>query len=1368
MKPIFAKIIACGAAAAAVCAGGVWLALAYRAGGGFTPGTGAPAMQNNQLLFPESNAAASENGDQPGEKDSFWQQDEAGKNQVGQGENGGYLFDRVQQTDSTYTVNTAQGAAGAGSADIVYDIVNGGKADAVISGSAGQGTGGTANGSGSTGSGPVPAATPAPAPEPETPAAPLPGSYDPEPAEKQPTSGGGLQVLPYSEKAAAQYTQPPTVSVQDRGFGACAFLYGGQTITEKTVFSALNAEVIFDKQSGVIYYWTFEDLGENGYIKIDDISFDDGEVWLSQTRGEAIFPAEIPQQLPSKQLQIKVSYRLKKTDGWTRYTANGSDSICCAISDSRVFVLNKRLEAQDISLENSWILNADEGDQYPDIGGTLLLYRWQKDILKGYAPNKSDKLDKLFPGWEENGQPVGWNYVVSTPGRHILQPAEPVQIDTEQYTVEIKQFTLTDGQTAAGQTTYAQPRAASYSVALQTLTGASGTADAEECKIPENVQAVQINTPGEGLTAQTIEIPRSVVVIDEDSMLSESGKLQAQNAFEVDPENPCYDTDQSGILTNKAQTAYLGIPLSSKELSVPEQVERVLFTEDNQLEKITLQSEQELPALQGVKSLQKQCQLETETLQQMLQLAHDYTAELAKNGNRVDHAQNQQGTGYRVNLYGLTAGDEDEQLFRAFATGSSYTIPEGITKIAAGAFSDESCSAVETLVLSPEAEPEMLQKDLFADGKIKNILCANEEQAAAMKQQLESLGLQNTVQALEAQNSAEGYWYQKVNGTVTLLSVPKDIVFFDGTITLSDGTSLQLNAIGDGAFEGCEQLRVAVLPESVKKIGSRAFAGCKSLEILLIQSKDTITFGEDCLKGCDNLRIVASNAHSGVMENGYDPIVTDEATGYYYMYAPQGCEGYNNHWTSTKYLYMQGYALQKLGDTGYAVYGCSDDHGSWALLRTTKTLDPQFTLPEGTAAILPGAMAYADSAQGGFAIQNLGSLQDIILENYAFAGSGLQGAVQLPKLCGLGDAVFANCKNLTALHFGEVEEGTALGAGLCNGCDSLQQITFTDEQPPRLTLFSPGIEFRFNMEWPQNAAEEVKLHLSVPEGSEENYISQWRYAVLGYVDTQDKGRYMYARRQILDELIWGSLGDTHTSDAVDAKLEEKLLRAENYLRTMLGMDAVDEASEVYHFRIAGTLAGAYLLAKTTPGLSQADLRDPAKLGLLKTDKIYYLGENAFARSLWLQEVWLPNELEGIFNTPFAMDEVWAQQGNTITVTVGENIPELMGFSDGTAFSFGVPDECLCLQVSESQQQALLEKWAPPLTGYATREKLWAAVAAQLGTSATQQQIEAAVSERMLQAENRLRAMMGLQPETPEEASQASQSDAAQQEDDSTV
>ena len=39
---------------------------------------------------------------------------------------------------------------------------------------------------------------------------------------------------------------------------------------------------------------------------------------------------------------------------------------------------------------------------------------------------------------------------------------------------------------------------------------------------------------------------------------------------------------------------------------------------------------------------------------------------------------------------------------------------------------------------------------------------------------------------------------------------------------------------------------------------------------------------------------------------------------------------------------------------------------------------------------------------------------------------------------------------------------------------------------------------------------------------------------------------------------------------------------------------------------------------------------------------------------------------------------------------------------------------------------------------------------------------------MLQAENRLRAMMGLQSEIPEEASQASQSDAAQQEDDSTV
>lgn len=51
-----------------------------------------------------------------------------------------------------------------------------------------------------------------------------------------------------------------------------------------------------------------------------------------------------------------------------------------------------------------------------------------------------------------------------------------------------------------------------------------------------------------------------------------------------------------------------------------------------------------------------------------------------------------------------------------------------------------------------------------------------------------------------------------------------------------------------------------MLPESVKKIGSRAFANCKSLEILLIQSKDTITFGEDCPEDCGNLRIVASSA----------------------------------------------------------------------------------------------------------------------------------------------------------------------------------------------------------------------------------------------------------------------------------------------------------------------------------------------------------------------------------------------------------------------------------------------------------------------------------------------------------------------------
>lgn len=66
-----------------------------------------------------------------------------------------------------------------------------------------------------------------------------------------------------------------------------------------------------------------------------------------------------------------------------------------------------------------------------------------------------------------------------------------------------------------------------------------------------------------------------------------------------------------------------------------------------------------------------------------------------------------------------------------------------------------------------------------------------------------------------------------------------------------DLSGIENEAIPSGAFEGMEQLKDVIVPETVTKIGAGAFAGCENIESLTLPGVTSI--GEGAFEGCDNL-----------------------------------------------------------------------------------------------------------------------------------------------------------------------------------------------------------------------------------------------------------------------------------------------------------------------------------------------------------------------------------------------------------------------------------------------------------------------------------------------------------------------------------
>ena len=1108
-------------------------------------------------------------------------------------------------------------------------------------------------------------------------------------------------------------------------------LYKGQTVNQKRIFNALDTYVyVKNQKGGKMYYWLTEDLDK--YVRIDAISFDSGQTWTDS------FPVVIPEDIAADQMKIKASYRFSTSDTtWEEYIVDYE------VEDSRICVLSEALTMENQVLDTSKIINKEH--QYQQEGSTFNLFYHQLNYLG------ENRLTSLFPGWNENGKKVDWFYPV-TLGRHILEPEDMVPLDAA-YDVRLQLAWM-------NQNHQVDPNSSDYLCYLQTLVNVENGAVQTDKKnqtmleIPEYIQAVAMNKDAQ-VTVDSIKIPDTVVYVKTDDV-----GLKVKKRYQVSANNQNYATSAKGFLTNKTGTEYLGIPYEVIELSPESNITKVHINKENQIHTIRL----------NLSDAEKAPEINYENLtdckimvpeSQVEEFTKAYWNDIKKGSEiRIASTENPSRT-YTVKYGGMI--DQNGSMRRMLLPmGSRILLPEDVKKIETDAFSG--VDTVTGLLLAEDSEDITLEENCFRNSTINQIICHTQKQYDNITEQLKKIGMSEKIEVVFADGvSREGYKYtiQENEGQqkVVLLSVPKNLKHFDGTLTDKAGNVLDIEEIDEYAFAETETLEWVILPETVKKIGFGAFRNCTALQEIMIESQDTIEIGDRAFDGCDFLRFVGSNAPKATMVNDYTPVIAD-SQGNGTFYVPTSSEGYRGATWFTPESGVVSYQMIDIGEKGKALYGTNAAGEPWLLLRTGTVLDSQTTLPATTLEIWSQALENTTAESGSYQI-NWEDFGQLFIDSGAFEGSQLGGNLVLGDNCyladyalhncsqitsvtvgnnigNLGAKVFAGCSNLKRAEFGSLMSGVSFENGLFDACNQLTTITMNSYWAPNLLLYGFG-KYQFNYSW--TTEEEIsRLHLQVPEGAEENYIQKWRYLYAGSVDTGGYPAYLNLWYQIrIDHMDWFTW-EFPSDEEVDVWVEQEVLDAENRIRSMMGIEQVQEPTQYYPYHLDN--GGKLTLVGASSDTEYMDLwmgMDNLPDGKL----VNYIGTGAFAKAKSLSGIMLPESVIGIYTNAFQ----GVESGSLMMSFIADTPPELLGWSKDAPFIFGVPEDNIHIYLWGGDPQDYIRSWIFPMVGYTDLAKMRAGVKEELtaeGVDASDQAVDTEIAKRLLPVENRLRKMFDME------------------------
>lgn len=1130
-------------------------------------------------------------------------------------------------------------------------------------------------------------------------------------------------------------------------------IYDGQMLDAWTLFCAM--DVHWSDDIGMYYLACEKDeFASYPYFRINS--------WTNAV-GE-----QNPALCSSQPLTVSVSLRLSQDAAWTTRTVTIQPSQSC------LFVVGE----PDSSGQRDVIWNTLSSK------ANLLSVNTQEAFMKQAGHVDSDGyLNALLQGWREDETSVPYFYTL-TPGRHVVIPGDVVPIDSA-YKVRFQGYSLDGSYRLDNDAT------SSNSSRLQTLVDVDESAvsvdgGVETLRVPQGVQAVDAYTDSrqrEGFTWQVnnLELPSSTLYVNVNA------GFQVLDAYHVASGNPVYAATDDGILTSEDGQEYLGIPYNARELDVPADVTNVVVPDRNKLDRIVLHAskEGELPQI-DVSEL-RDCTLVVDDgvlldfiTEHAGELEDAYSVYITPSSQPNVQLMYSQGLVYNMN------SQLESDLCCVLDTGSNIALVQISNNIMKGAFAGN--TSVDTLVLMPWFGDEVTLEDgSLAGGSVQTIVCATDEQVAYVEQHKAAAGAPDA-RVIKVGLSREGYLYYDNDGETILLSAAGDEdgnlpATFDGTLLTDDGKQLEVDTIAPYAFSGDTELMFVNLGEHTSEIGRNAFENCQNLQGAFFGTSDSIEVGADAFKGCTGLGFVASRAKSASYATTENP-------------NPAGCtwyardaqiQGYDSRFTTINGIFDFGCDVQS-DDTAllYGYYTGDEEGKPSILLGAPSVLNGTIDLLPSTIEIFGGySSSGAKELPGAF--EGTGGVWDIdwstapnleYIDRYAFRNSGIAGDlnIDLPdnditvgvsafdgctnlasasihaSTLEVNDQAFTNCLRLTSASFvadgnGDYDSATGLGsqnylASSVFGSDANFTSLTVGAGIATLGYPSPGVGFFFD--GATDAEEEAsRIRLSVPSGMEQDYLNAWVYGFVGYDDYDTYFEEVYWN-MFMD--FYMGVGPEPTVEAVEAKMAENLLESENRLRTMMGLPLVEASTviktggdvpENTEWKIEDNGDGTATLVSAPSNIEQAELSS-----VLTGPTV--IASNAFSRCSNLTEIMLCDQVTGIQSGAFV-----GCNGVAVTLPAGCSLPELLGGMENMPFSFGGN---VTLDVAEADRESLLKTWSRQMVGIATDDeeldyvesKWFGNVNMDTFESPTFDVLNKAVNEPIMECENRLRSLMGVE------------------------
>lgn len=672
-----------------------------------------------------------------------------------------------------------------------------------------------------------------------------------------------------------------------------------------------------------------------------------------------------------------------------------------------------------------FVLNSAEksvDEKTPDDGTLNLLSYYNCNLTEEQKSTLQEKnellLGEIIPGWKDIVEDVMVpdQYQTSEKGWKAFMPAE-AQALPQGYEVKLKWYLNLDDFNYCANLKY-----------LQTLT-----------KIPEGVKDLKVM---QGIhwvdlgscELDTMELSASTAVVStEDTIVRE--------AYQV-PEDNAYFTAQDGILFNKEQTKLQGIPLSCRELDVPAEVTQITIPSVNHIQRIDLSTEQ--PPEMNVENL-------SNAIIWVPAAAYDtYYAEWADRlPDTVSLVSDGEDSGELTVKDGAVLSKDGTILYRLLdSVKGNYIVPDTVRVIRKDAL--KQCKELYQIIITPQVE-DLEEQSLVCDSLEKVVLLENTvplnaegnfveagTRVLAQKDVYEQWAEEERPSGLKAAEllleERSGYISLLEDNSRILLQTPKTLTMFEG----DESVCGRLDEIAPGAFGGCKDMIVAVMPQSVKNIDDHAFMDCSGLQGILFQSKDTLSIGMEAFGDCTNMRFVGYNAKKAEFAEGYRPRVIS--------FRPSGSTGYPNTGLVPYNIYQLEHAselfLEGTPEDGFYLYADYKYEGvidGTYLAAATDNVSGELKLREDTAEIIFYAF---NKCKNEFRIdftqyENLFSIG----EN-AFQNSGLSGEVTLPQsLLYLNPYAFSGCKKITQVNM-ESDYLNEIPMYAFSGCTSLAQINF--------------------------------------------------------------------------------------------------------------------------------------------------------------------------------------------------------------------------------------------------------------------------------------------------------------------------------------